>query len=106
MSQTDPTTVAQAAERYTGDISKMYPWPCDMHEQPAQRSQDAAILAQAYLDSLAAPQVVVPAEVQIAARKMLGGRCGHCSAWMLPCSSCKSGKSMADFIISLGGPTQ
>ena len=39
-----------AAERFTNPKpTEAYPWPCDMHEQPAQRSKDAGLLAQAYL---------------------------------------------------------
>lgn len=38
----------EAAERLRNGV-KSYPWPCDMHEQPAQRSADLAALANAWL---------------------------------------------------------
>jgi hypothetical protein len=39
-----------AAARYANpNPATAYPWPCDMHEQPAQRSADASMLARAYI---------------------------------------------------------
>lgn len=39
-----------AAERYANpNPTGAYPWPCEMHEQPVQRSVDSAVLARAWL---------------------------------------------------------
>jgi hypothetical protein len=47
----DMTPELQAAVKRWSDPNPAdaYPWPCDMHEQPAQRSTDAAMIARAYL---------------------------------------------------------
>lgn len=46
----EPDPLAAAAARYSNPKpAEAYPWPCEMHEQPAQRSLDAALLANAYL---------------------------------------------------------